>query len=159
MVHILLVKSNGSIVEKNVKTLDETQLYKVCNYKNNTGFELLCTYCVSDAKYKVYGKKDGKANHENKYDFPPPIDSALFFGTLCILKKEDGSHESLCCKEWEKVYESLFGGFEDIGNESEERSEDSEIYDDEDYTTEGYLKDGFVVEDDDELEEEEYIDE
>ena len=41
MVHVLLVKSNGSIVEKNVKALDETQLYKVCNYKNDTDFELI----------------------------------------------------------------------------------------------------------------------
>ena len=58
--------------------------------------------------------------------------------------------------EWNSVYESLFGGFEDIDNDDETRSMDSSVYSDEDYTEEGYLKDGFVI-DDDELEEEEYL--
>ena len=88
---------------------------------------------------------------------PPPIDTQLYFGTLCIIKKENDSIVSITKDEWEKVYESLFGGFEDL-DDNETRSIDSEIYDEEDYTKEGYLKDNFVV-DDDELEEEEYVDE
>lgn len=35
---------------------------------------------VEKQKYKisVYAKTDGRANTENKYDFPPPIDNVLF---------------------------------------------------------------------------------
>ena len=87
---------------------------------------------------------------------PPPIDSALYFGTLCIFKKEENEVVSISQKDWETAYETMFGGFEDIGNEDEERSEDSEIFSDDDYTKEGYVKDGFVVPDD-ELEEEEFV--
>ena len=75
---------------------------------------------------------------------------------MCILKKTNDEYAPLFIKEWNQVYETLFGGFEDIDESSEERSMDSEIYSDEDYTKEGYLKDDFVVEDD-ELEEEEYV--
>jgi hypothetical protein len=105
----------------------------------------------------VYGKKCGRANNENKYDLPPPVDTILLFGTLCVVKKYDDEFVSLTSKEWSKIYETLFGGFEDLDSE-EERSVDSEVYSDEDYTKEGYLKDNFVV-DDNELEEEDYIEE
>ena len=159
MYTILLVKANGDIQEKNVKTLDETAMYKLCNYKTDKAFKHLHTYFGKNKEetFSVYGKVEGRANSENKYDFPPPIDSSLFFGVMCIIKKKNDEFESTSVNEWNVLYEHLFGGFEDL-NEEEERSEDSEIYSDEDYTKEGYLKDNFVV-DDDELTEEEYVEE
>lgn len=159
MITILLVKSNGDITEKRVKNIDTDNLYKCCGYKKNENniFKMLHTYDWKSKKYMIFGKTEGKANSENKYDFPPPIDTCLYFGTLCILKQENDTYDSLTTKEWSKIYEDMFGGFEDLDHESE-RSEDSEIYSDDDYTKEGYVKDDFVV-DDDELEEEEYIDE
>jgi hypothetical protein len=159
MITILLVKSNGDILEKRVKNIDVNNLYKSCGYKTNDKnvFKQVHTYDWKNKKYMVFGKTEGKANSENKYDFPPPIDKCLYFGTMCIVMEENGDYDSLTTKEWSKIYEHMFGGFEDLDNESE-RSEDSEIYSDEDYTKEGYVKDDFVV-DDDELEEEEYIDE
>ena len=157
MITIILVKKNGDLEEKNVKKIEETQIYKFCNYKNNNDFNKLTTYDIDNKQYHVHGKKKGKANYENKYEFPPPIDEELFFGTLCIIKVENNDYNDLNLNEWEKTYEYLFGGFEDIENSDEDnRSMDSEIYEDEEYTEEGYLKDGFVV-DDNELMEEEYL--
>jgi len=157
MITIILIKKNGDLEEKNVKKIDKDQIYKFCNYKNNNDFS--CVYCYNNksVNYEIYGKTNGKANYENKYELPPPIDEKLFFGSLIILKKVNDDYCSLTLDEWEKTYEDLFGGFENIdGSEDDERSMDSEIFEDEDYTNEGYLKDGFVV-DDDELQEEEYL--
>jgi hypothetical protein len=56
--------------------------------------------------------------------------------------------------EWLKLYEHLFGGFEDLGDE-DSYSEDDEDIPDELKTKHGYLKDGFVVSSD--AEDEEYI--
>lgn len=157
MITIILIKKNGDLEEKNVKKIDKTQIYKFCNYKSDKDFSCLHSYTNKSACYEIYGKTSGKANHENKYELPPPIDEQLFFGSLVILKKSNDEYCDLSMEEWEKTYEDLFGGFEDIeDSENEERSMDSEIYEDEDYTNEGYLKDGFVI-DDDELEEEEYL--
>lgn len=155
MLTYLQIKSNGDVEEKNAKTLTTSNLHKCCNYKTDKDFECIHIFQFADDEYIVYGKKCGRANNENKYDFPPPIDTVLLFGTLCILKRTDDDFVSLDKKEWNKIYEVLFGGFEDLDSE-EERSVDSEVYSDEDYTKEGYLKDNFVVEDD-ELEEEDYI--
>ena len=157
MITIILIKKNGDLEEKNVKNINQDQIYKFCNYKNNNDFKCLNVFKNKSYNYEIYGKTKGKANHENKYELPPPIDQELFFGTLVILKKNDENYCNISLEEWEKTYEDLFGGFEDIENsDEEERSMDSEVYEDEDYTEEGYLKDGFVI-DDDELEEEEYL--
>ena len=156
MIQILIIKKNGDIDEKKVKKIEDDKIYKLCSYKNNNNFEMLHDFSVNGHNYIVYGKTKGNANHENKYELPPPIDKDLYFGSLCILKKSTDDYEDLHHSEWEEVYEQLFGGFEDIGNsEDESRSMDSEIYSDEEYTEEGYLKDGFIVDDADELMEEE----
>ena len=149
MYNILIIKTNGDILEKSLKKNDEMELCKACGYKNNNGFGKIHSYNINDAHYSVYGKTNGRANTENKYEWPPPIDSCLFFGTMCIVKIEDEIWTNLSSEEWKTQYETLYGGFEDL-NDDETRSEDSEIYSDDDYTKEGYLKDDFVVEDDEE---------
>jgi hypothetical protein len=64
--------------------------------------------------------------------------------------------------DWNRIYEHLFGGFEDLNSEGEEDEDDE--YDDLPVTATGYAKDGFVVdsdsesvEDEEEEEEEEIV--
>lgn len=160
MVKIIIAKRDGNLTEKKTKSFDESDIYKYGGFKTMKDFCCVHSFELDTGVYKVYAKNKGKANNENKYELPPPIDTTLYFGNICILKYDkDGTCVDLDCQEWEKVYEELFGGFEDIGNSdgSSSRSMDSEIYSDEEYTEEGYLKDGFVVDDNDELKEEEYL--
>lgn len=153
MTTILCVEKLGSIKEVKVKNVIEEELYKKAGLKTGQDFQQQTTWKVKSNKKMynicVYGKTKGRANTENKYDFPPPIDNALFFGNCIIVNKDDeDSIVSLTTNEWNKIYEELFGGFEDIGNEnSEEESEDE----DENIpkTKSGYAKDGFIVDDDD----------
>lgn len=156
----VLVTKTGEIEQKNTKNkIEDEKIFKLCNYKSVSGFEKLHCFRVdkmdSDDGYEVYGKKNGRANSENKYEFPPPIDAELYFGSLCIIKRENGEIVDLNIDEWTVVYETLFGGFEDIEGSDGERSVDSEVYSSDEYTKEGYHKDSFII-DDDELEEEEY---
>lgn len=116
----------------------------------------------------VLGKVNGKAGNENKYEFPPPIDNEIYYGTLCLVKVfEINSSEEDCqtntdikkkimldsidVKQWEHIYECLFGGFDDCGDgdgngDSDEDDED-DIYVELPTTKNGYAKDGFVVDD------------
>lgn len=156
----VFVCKNGETEQKTTKhQIEEEKIFKLCNYKSMSGFEKLHFFPIKKTDpengYEVYGKKNGRANSENKYEFPPPIDSELYFGSLCIIKREDGIITDLTIEEWSSVYESLFGGFEDIDESDEERSVDSETYSSDEYTKEGYHKDSFII-DDSELVEEEY---
>ena len=148
MIQIILIQKTGRLVNKRVKTIGGEYAYKYCNYTNDKNFEHVHTYDANGYEYEVYGKVDGRANSENKYEFPPPIDDKLFFGMMCMLKKnkESGEYEDLPTIEWRLLYDKLFGGFDDIGDEDSEYSQDSE-HSESELTKEGYLKDGFVVDD------------
>ena len=140
-----------------VKDFKLDELYKKCGFKKGEDFVKQVEW---NAKYdgkkyfvEVYAKTDGRPNSENKYDFPPPIDTTLFFGNCAILaylKKSDGSAEyvSLSMPLWNKIYEKLFGGFEDLAaTAAEDEAEEDELANvpKEKKTKQGYLKDGFVV--------------
>jgi hypothetical protein len=147
-----VVDKSGAISEQIVKSYNEDELYKKAKFKTNDGFSAKTTWNIEDLNGKsysitVFGKIDGRANQENKYEFPPPIDTTLFFGSCIIVNKIDNIAVNLTSKEWDKVYEHLYGGFEDIGDED---SDEEEIEDLEGVplTKNGYVKDGFVVDDD-----------
>ena len=159
MPKIVIVEKSGELREINLKNYTEEELYKKAGFKSSDGFEFQtkwevhlnekCTKTVC-----LYAKTKGRAGQENKYDFPPPVDSKLFFNSCVLLHIENGIPGDLTVQEWEKMYEILFGGFEDIGSED---SSESDVEDEEKYkkTKEGYSKDGFVVDSSNEEEEDE----
>jgi hypothetical protein len=155
MPSIILVEKVGSIKSIAVKTVVETELYKKAGLKTAEGFKCYTNWSVEHNKKQytiyLYGKTIGRANHENKYEFPPPVDSTLFFGNcVLIAKNTDGVACDLTEDMWEKIYETLYGGFEDIEDEDSESECDSDIENVGKQTKNGYVKDGFVVDDDEE---------
>jgi len=159
MVKIILINKKAVLTDKSVKTFELSTLYKKCGLKSAADFDKKHTWKVGNHFYSVYAKDTGRANSENKYDLPPPVDEALYFNTITIIKHSqaeptDNTVNDLTKEEWQKTYETLFGGFEDLDN-SEEMSEEEEDISDSEKTKEGYHKDGFVV-DDGEDEDEDY---
>ena len=171
MTVILIVEKSGNIKETNVKNVQVSDLYKKAGFKNDEGFtEPIISWprpgidpFTLDYQIQVFGKTKGRAGQENKYDFPPPIDNTLFFGSVVLIavRPDGGGVMDLTMTAWEMVYEQLFGGFEDLVDSQGRSLEDSEEDDSEDleniegyeYTKEGYVKDDFIVDDDDEIEE------
>jgi hypothetical protein len=160
MPSILVVEKNGDIKEKTIKTFVKEDLYKKAGFKSGSNFEQRGNWVIDNLKkvprnmrdmsnkfyhIYVYGKTEGRANTENKYEFPPPIDNDLFFGNCLIINSVDGELENLSVNEWEVIYEHLYGGFDDL-NEDEEESVDEE--EDVPRTKSGYVKDDFIVDDD-----------
>ena len=140
-----------------IKDFKEDELFKKCGFKKAEDFLEQTTWTAKydGKKYciQVFAKAEGRANSENKYDFPPPIDNKLFYGCCAIvahIKNGDGSklYTNLSLPMWEKIYEKLFGGFEDLGaTAAEDDNEEDELENVPKHkkTKNGYLKDGFVV--------------
>jgi len=156
MTSILIVEKGGNLKSLSVKDYQEDELFKKCGFKKADGFSKHNDWTIklSGSKYvvSVYGKTEGKANGENKYDFPPPIDNILFFGSCALVcHKVEGSTTAICnltLDLWERMYEKLFGGFEDLAAtcaEDEAEIDELENVPKEKKTKQGYLKDGFVV--------------
>jgi hypothetical protein len=136
------------------------------SHKTVSGFEM-----DSDCKdiVIIFGKVNGKPGNENKYDFPPPIDNEIYYGNLCAVKVRESAIDTfentnenesenvitkylhlddIDVKQWEHIYECLFGGFDDCDADNDEDEDDDDIYVQMPTTKNGYAKDGFVVDDD-----------
>ena len=167
-ISILVVEKTGSVKSHTIKEYKEEELYKKCGFKKADGFEKQTEWGVKvdGKKYIValYAKSDGNANSENKYDFPPPVDTLLFFGNCALVCSEKQTDDtwgltSLTIEKWKKMYETLFGGFEDLAATCAEDDDEEDELDNipaSKKTKQGYLKDGFVVESDESDEVEEY---
>lgn len=192
MVKAVLIDKAGEIKAVNLK-VEKDELYKKCKFKSTDSFTLRHTWKIDKSlnrkigdvvKYvSIYAKDTGRANMENKYDLPPPVDHPLFFGCLIMLghntsnvlseeeyndaKMKEGDDEDkedtyleyvdpsdLTTKSWNLIYENLFGGFEDLSAtaiQDELEEDELENIPDKMKTSTGYLKDDFVVDDDEEL--------
>lgn len=171
MTSILLVEHNGTIKQVKTKDISRDLLYKKCGFRTAEHFDKTTTWSIEYNKeiinIELWAKNNGKANNENKYDFPPPVDNALYYGT-CALIRVDGKGDiiELSSDLWLRLYEKLFGGFEEIDEDGDE--EDGEEEDDEEdeedeedditpavKTKNGYLKDDFIDDDEDDEDDEE----
>jgi len=169
------------IVEPNEDTTLEqltVLLSKKCGYRNHDGFSCYHTWRYKNKKkfafvvssnsgagagdglepvtpkymyIDVWGKTDGRAGNENKYEMPPPIDELIFFGNIALVARIDKETAvDLTVEIWNVIYEKLFGGFEDLAAtavEDENEIDELDSIPDHKKTSNGYLKDGFVVED------------
>ena len=153
---IIIVNKDCSLKTLTVKDYKVEDLYKKCGFKKSEGFTLQVEWAVKleGQKYliEMYGKLDGKANMENKYDFPPPVDKLLYFGSCALVgmirdDTNNKSHINLNIELWKKIYEKLFGGFEDLTcNDDDDEEDELENVPKHMLTKKGgYLKDGFVV--------------
>jgi hypothetical protein len=171
---IVLIETNGTIKTLKTKEVSEETLYKKCGFRVSDDFTCRHTWQVKLKGEAVpyiislWAKKTGKANFENKYDFPPPVDKELYFGTCALVRTSAAgasasvagtgagaaslganSFLDLTKETWLKIYEQLFGGFEDLGEEDEFSEDELANVDPALLTSHGYLKDDFVVSDKD----------
>ena len=154
MVSFIIISQLGQVDTQSVKELKKEELYKKCKFRKKDHFMKMQTWKISYLKNNIYihlyARNCGKATTINKYELPPPLDTTLFYGAMAIIasKDIDGDNISNLTKEmWEKIYNKLMGGFEDL--EEEEMSED-EFIPKEFKTIQGYSKeDNFVADDDD----------
>ena len=165
--NVVVVNKGGDLKDVTFKDFDISNLYKKCGFRKADGFELRHKY----EKIKVNGDKidvhvfarnNGKSGTENKYDMPPPIDNDLFFGNFALVKwcRDEEDYVDLSVDDWKKAYNRLFKGFEDLSITAEDDANESDELDEISpsmKTKQGYLKDGFVVDsnEDDESEDEE----
>ena len=156
MPSIVIVEKNGDLKAQEYKSSTLDELYKKCSFKKADGFGKVTEWTYSKKgenmiTVELWARSDGQANQENKYDFPPPVDSELFFGSCALLARDSNmSIVDLTVEKWNKVYEHLFGGFETLADNEDEDDEEEDELDkvpSSMKTKDGYLKDGFIIED------------
>ena len=157
----IVIEKNGSLKSADIKEdlICAEELSKKCKFKKVDGFIKRTSWNYSSKNEEenltskiivdLWAKDDGVANHENKYEFPPPVDSELFFGACALVARDNkNNYINLTKDKWNTIYEYLFGGFETlVANEDDDDDEEDELdsIPKSRKTRDGYLKDGFVV--------------
>lgn len=165
MVAVLIVDKNGVITETNLKAFSLEEICKKAKIKTVEDYTRKQVWTVRLPKESesmhiaLYARTKGRAGQENKYEFPPPIDHELFFGKCMLVRQTDVQDANdaidLTKALWKRIYEKLFGGFDDCMDSEEESEDDMEGMT---LSRSGYaLDDGFVVEDENEDEDEEEL--
>ena len=171
---IVIVERNGDLRASHMNAYTPSELRKKCKCKPSSKFEMHAEWAydnggTTDERFivELWACDDGIAGQENKYEFPPPVDTILFFGTCVLVAKDMTSHHRvipLTLEKWDKMYNFLFGGFDNLSNCDDDEHEEDALgaLDPTRKTKDGYLKDGFVVDTsscDDEADEDEVEDE
>ena len=172
-INVLIIEKTGEIRSLKIKEYAESELFKKAGFKSAEQFKLQTSWAVNaegvEHKVLLYAKSTGKAGSENKYDFPPPADSTLFFGACVLVGVRADQPTDLSVDQWAKFYEFLFGGFEDIGSEEDDDEEEVDTEDEIEAiekhieqttgkqvtiqtTKQGYIKDDFIADDSEEIE-------
>merc|ERR1711871_4675 len=137
----------------------ELKLNKKCKLRKDKDFARRATWGINGEFYlSIYEKDNGRSGSENKKELPRPIDEKLYFGNIAVVchsEKEinDDNLLDLDIKKWEKFYDKAMGGSESLGEEDSDEEDELENYSKEELTKEGYLMDGFVVNDNEDDEE------
>ena len=155
---IIVVERNGELRPSEIKDYSQLELAKKCKCKTASGFDIRAEWAYSgtdEDKFVVelWAREDGNAGQENKYEFPPPVDTILFFGACALVAKDMTPQHHvipLTLEKWDKMYNFLFGGFDTLANCDDDDYEDDELdsIPSSRKTKDGYLKDGFVVDED-----------
>jgi hypothetical protein len=156
--NIIIAEKEGILKSLAIKEFKLEELYKKCGFKKGEDFIRQTEWNIKcdGKKYfiEVYAKTEGRTNSENKYDFPPPIDKKIYFGScalVCMIRDDANNKEyiNLSIALWNKMYEKLFGGFEDLTmncvDDDEEDDELEKVAVSLKTKKGGYLKDGFVI--------------
>ncbi len=156
MPRVVVIDTKGALSEKNSADLSIGSLCKAAGVAQSTSFAKRATWvATADAErvsISVYARDTGRAGNENKYELPPPVAEPLYYSKMVVTGEHDSEPLEMSISLWKAVREKLFGGFEDLGASSD-ASEDEEIPA-ELATKDGYMLDGFVVDDQDETDDE-----
>lgn len=164
---IVVVDKNGVATNKQLKDVGQlSEIHKKCSSSKTTtagDYSKITTWEIKEDKntfyIDLYGKKEGRAGFENKYELPPPVDKVLLFNAFALvkytLKNKQMCLETLSTGLWKKYYDNIMGGFDDVNSDDENEEDELENVPKKFKTANGYLKDGFVVDNNEEIEVEE----
>jgi hypothetical protein len=126
LVNVLIITKSGIIKEFPLNhTTNEEDFYKIVGLKKqDKNFKKYSNWVIDKYCISVYAIESGRSGQENKYEFPPPIDSKLFYGN-CLIVNYDGDNEetkkikNLTKNEWIVILEKLYSGYWSVESDDE----------------------------------------
>ena len=132
MVKIVIIEKNGDFIS--VEVNDSSDIFKRCNFRKEEGFQIRTTWTITIGQethsIQLYSKMEGKSPTINKYEFPPPVDTEVYYGRCALVKIEEDELVDLDVDTWVSIYDRLCGRtevYEEPEEEEEENTTESEL--------------------------------
>ena len=121
---ILDMSGKKEEVRINTKTILKKQIKNILKNKGIGNAQELGSWPYNNNEVKIYGWENGNAGQENKHEIPPPHDTNLYFGDLLVVHSNKNNIINLTKKEYNKFFEEMYGGFEDIEANTDSENSD-----------------------------------
>ena len=121
---ILNMVGSKEEVRINDQTILRNQIKKKLQNKCAGNAQELGSWPYNNNKVTIYGWEEGNAGQENNHEIPPPHDTNLYFGDLLVVNSKGNNLINFTKKDYNKFFEDMYGGFEDIGDTDSEYSDD-----------------------------------
>ena len=133
-INTIILNTNGNISNVSIKTnnLDinniDNKFIKNILFRTGTNeLERHCDWELEDGIIvSIFAWDNGSIKNLNKHELPPPSDNILLYGDILVIKTKSGKFCNISFEEYNQFYEMAFGGFEDLGSEDSEYSDDSD---------------------------------
>ncbi len=139
-INAVLLSAKGDVKKAKLKLNDNDELDIECiqtYFRKKTAPVQLGYYEYDTQLLFLIGYKEGKAGTENKHELPPPYDNIIAFGDVLLIASTERDWKypmNFSPEQYQKFYDSVFGGFESVDEESDEGEEndidESDIEDD-----------------------------
>ena len=126
MVNVLILNTNGDILEKEISSVDSDNILEYANNNLLTGndnISILGKWEEDDGFIIFYGWITGKKT--NNTDLPPPLEDNVFYGDILVVKEIDSDLVDFKKIDYINFYNLQYGNFsEDITESLSEYSND-----------------------------------
>ena len=104
----VIINTTNKIIDIDLKKFKIEEFYKKCSFRKKQDFDIRVSWKSLKGWVSVFSRNTGNAGKENKYDFPPPIDSELYFGNVLLVQHTDkvptnDTIINFTGKEWKKI--------------------------------------------------------
>lgn len=132
MISVIIINKKGILNEKKVKNINEENLYKKCNLKNNNNFNCHIKYNSTKGKIQLWGKDKDRESLKNIYEFPNKV--IQLYGNILVVNKNKDEFINITIDEFLNIMkrENLNNIIEDIEEEDIEDDEEDDSEKDDD---------------------------
>ena len=121
MNQIIIIKSNGEVVEKQFMNIREDTLHKICGISDKSNIIPICSFEGSNINIiHLFGIMHGETDAINELILPVPISDGTYYGPILVISTRPSSIDkydrinidydlinNYTISEWEKDYEKI----------------------------------------------------
>ena len=139
---VLILTQAGDVTPGKISCAGPLTLVAIQTFlKKKKGIESVATYKSKSLWLNMFAATEGKEEHQNQHQLPPPNDTGTFYGDIVLVASKEegviGSPIAYSPEEYEHFYTKMFGGGDGDDSDDEEADAEADVEEMEEPVEEG----------------------